>query len=81
MPMPDKFVVIWKKIIGTWKVAADIFNTDNQSKDIGRRDEDKCLDETALVSYADAAADLSRKEADRYTDGHGTCREALKARW
>jgi hypothetical protein len=57
MPMPDKFVVIWKKIIGTWKVAADIFNTDNQSKDIGSestrfdgRDEDKCLDETALVS-------------------------------
>ena len=58
MPMPDKFVVIWKKIIGTWKVAADIFNTDNQSKDIGGesarfggRDEDEYLDETALVSW------------------------------
>ena len=58
MPMPDRFVVIWKKIIGTWKVGADIFNTDNQSKDIGSestrfggRDEDEYLDETALVSW------------------------------
>jgi hypothetical protein len=55
--MPDKFVVIWKKIKGTWKRAADIFDTDKQNKDIGgestrfsERDEDECLDETALVS-------------------------------
>ena len=57
MPMPDKFVVIWKKIIGTWKRAADIFDTDKQNKDIGGestrfdgRAEDEYLDETALVS-------------------------------
>jgi len=56
--MSDKFVVIWKKMIGTWKVAADIFDTGNQSKDIGTestrfdgRDENEYLDETALVSW------------------------------
>jgi ketosteroid isomerase-like protein len=26
--MPGKYVVTWKKLGGTWKVAADIFNTD-----------------------------------------------------
>ncbi len=58
MPMSDKFVVIWKKMIGTWKVAADIFDTGNQSKDIRTestrfdgRDENEYLDETALVSW------------------------------
>jgi ketosteroid isomerase-like protein len=28
MAMPGKYVVTWKKLGGTWKVAADIFNTD-----------------------------------------------------
>jgi ketosteroid isomerase-like protein len=28
MTIPGKFVVTWKKLGGTWKVAADIFNTD-----------------------------------------------------
>ena len=57
MPMSDKFVVIWKKIIGTWKVAADIFNTDSQNKAIGGesarfggRDKDEYLHKTASIS-------------------------------
>jgi ketosteroid isomerase-like protein len=29
MTMLGKYVVTWKKLGGTWKVAADIFNTDN----------------------------------------------------
>jgi ketosteroid isomerase-like protein len=28
MRIPGKYVVIWKNLGGTWKVAADIFNTD-----------------------------------------------------
>jgi ketosteroid isomerase-like protein len=28
MIIPGKFVITWKKIDGTWKVVADIFNTD-----------------------------------------------------
>jgi ketosteroid isomerase-like protein len=26
---PGKYVVTWKKVAGEWKVAADIFNTNN----------------------------------------------------
>lgn len=28
MTIPGKYVVTWKKLGGTWKVAVDIFNTD-----------------------------------------------------
>jgi len=50
--------ISWKKVTGTWKVVADIFNTDNQIEAIGGestrfggRDEDEYLAETALVSW------------------------------
>jgi hypothetical protein len=48
--------ISWKKVTGTWKVVADIFNTDNQIEAIGGestrfggRDEDEYLHETASV--------------------------------
>jgi hypothetical protein len=55
---PARPAIPWRKVTGTWKAAADIFDTDNQNKAIGGestrfggRDEDEYLDETALVSW------------------------------
>ncbi len=37
MPIPGKSVVTWKKLDGTWKVTAHIFNTDMGTIPTGRR--------------------------------------------
>jgi sigma-70-like protein len=50
--------ISWKKVTGTWKAAADIFNTDSENKAIGGestrfggRDKDEYLHKTASVPW------------------------------